>query len=645
MMRLIYIAFIATVNSDWISQYRRYVLHDVLMTHSEHEAYCVSQYNTHLASIHCATEENELINLIQEKYPNSNKKAFIGLMKNDSQWIDGTTVTFQGNVDISGDGDCMEMLIDTITKWNDLPCSFLRFGFCNYGNLDTITNCESIIPQSLYILHQVSATWHGSESLCLFNYGSNLASIHSTTDEIAAITETNNNEAFIGLNDISVEDVWRWSDGSVWDYGTTYFTAPWASTQPDNYLLYEHCAHITIDNAWNDAPCNYTKYALCGYPQPIQIINDPSNYIRIPFFNNSIGVMDILDEIYIEFDIVFTSWPVADNWGNILHIGNQHMQRFPAIFIKGNQYFQTGFTTISEDNVVFVSTNASGILSLGVNYHYTLYQTQNSVRITINGNTIYDGYIDSHSIIKDRTLYIGNVWNSYTFDATISNLFIANSNSHFLGFNYNCDATNRWVIISGTWNFDDEACIVTQTDDTFGGAVIWLGTADISSIQWRDYKIEIKYRYLSGDEIGILVRSQTVSPINDGGQQYSFSSSFNYQRVQMSIKNDNHSYVTSEPVTINTNIEYILRVEVSGNIFDVYWNNKFIFTVNDSTFTFGSIGLRTFLASAIFTSVRITFPNNNYLYSVSPTQQPSRFPTHLPTTNAPTFLPTINPTF
>eukprot|EP01084_Bolivina_argentea_P253925 426738_1 len=602
MMRLIYIAFIATVNSDWISQYRRYVLHDVLMTHSEHEAYCVSQYNTHLASIHCATEENELINLIQEKYPNSNKKAFIGLMKNDSQWIDGTTVTFQGNVDISGDGDCMEMLIDTITKWNDLPCSFLRFGFCNYGNLDTITNCESIIPQSLYILHQVSATWHGSESLCLFNYGSNLASIHSTTDEIAAITETNNNEAFIGLNDISVEDVWRWSDGSVWDYGTTYFTAPWASTQPDNYLLYEHCAHITIDNAWNDAPCNYTKYALCGYPQPIQIINDPSNYMRIPSVNNIIGVIDVLDEIHIEFDIIFTSWPEASSYGSILQIGNLGTERFPAIYIHGAQFFHSSFSTIVTHNEKHDS-NTIGTLNLGVLYHYVLHQTQDSVYLTVNGETVYNGYIDSHSIIKDRNLYLGNAWKSDVdnlFSATITNLFISTSNSYINPFNYNCDATNRWTIMSGSWVFDNTTCTITQTDVNWTG-VVWLGTADPSSIQWTDYNVEIRFRFLStAHTVGLLMRAQNVSAVNDGGQQYQFAASYSNQKIEFSIKDNDHIAVSGKPTLIVVNTDYILRVEAIANKFDIYWNNEFFFTVNQSNYRFGSVGLTTNKSHAIF---------------------------------------------
>eukprot|EP01084_Bolivina_argentea_P207743 354396_1 len=292
--------FILTTQCDWISQNRRYMLHNVAMTRSEHEAYCQSQYNTHLASVHCAEEENELIALLsQVQQGQKDYRGYIGLMVGETQWLDGSSVTYQETLAISGDGSCMELLIHDgrPPEWNDLPCEKEYYGLCNYANLDIITNCQfSVIPDQLYRLNKVSASWNTHEKLCLFKFDTHLASIHSSYEQTAAATESNGNHAFIGLNDILIEGEYVWSDGSNWDYGTTWSQYPWSNAQPDNHQDTEDCSQLRdTDSKWNDIPCEYNYFGLCAYPQPIQIINDPSNYIRIPFFNNSIGVMDILD--------------------------------------------------------------------------------------------------------------------------------------------------------------------------------------------------------------------------------------------------------------------------------------------------------------------------------------------------------------
>eukprot|EP01084_Bolivina_argentea_P214798 364628_1 len=123
---------ITIVDSDQISQYHRYVLHDLAMSRPEHEIYCQSQYNSHLASVHCTDEENELITLINSV----TDRGYIGLMKNAVQWTDGSDVTFTEKLAYSGDGNCIELnTYFTQAEWND-------YGLCNYAALDLLINCS-----------------------------------------------------------------------------------------------------------------------------------------------------------------------------------------------------------------------------------------------------------------------------------------------------------------------------------------------------------------------------------------------------------------------------------------------------------------------------------------------------------------------
>uniref|UniRef100_A0A8C6URS8 C-type lectin domain-containing protein n=1 Tax=Neogobius melanostomus TaxID=47308 RepID=A0A8C6URS8_9GOBI len=59
-------------------------------------------------------------------------------------------------------------------------------------------------------------TWTMAEESCN-NLGGNLASIHSD-EENAFINGLINGPAWLGGNDMDQEGVWRWTDGSPWDY-------------------------------------------------------------------------------------------------------------------------------------------------------------------------------------------------------------------------------------------------------------------------------------------------------------------------------------------------------------------------------------------------------------------------------------------
>ena len=97
-------------------------------------------------------------------------------------------------------------------------------------------------------------------------YGTTLATIRSSTDNqlamIAAVySDDKVSEAWIGFNDIDIEDTFEWIDGTRNDVFTN-----WGSGEPNND--YEHCVNIKYDGTWNDNVCRNSKWFICNaYPR------------------------------------------------------------------------------------------------------------------------------------------------------------------------------------------------------------------------------------------------------------------------------------------------------------------------------------------------------------------------------------------
>ena len=65
------------------------------------------------------------------------------------------------------------------------------------------------------IYQQTPLTWQQAENYCINNFNTNLASISSITKENELLfSVNNNNNVWIGLNDIENEGIFVWNDGS-----------------------------------------------------------------------------------------------------------------------------------------------------------------------------------------------------------------------------------------------------------------------------------------------------------------------------------------------------------------------------------------------------------------------------------------------
>ncbi|XP_039878508.1 rhamnose-binding lectin-like [Simochromis diagramma] len=114
-----------------------------------------------------------------------------------------------------------------------------------------------------FIFDSSQKNWTDAESSCQ-TLGGNLASFHST-DEYTFIRELTRTAAgsyetaWVGGNDRETETVWKWSDGSQFDFTN------WGSGQPNNYRGDQDCMEINYEGGdfVNDLGCDSRRWFVC----------------------------------------------------------------------------------------------------------------------------------------------------------------------------------------------------------------------------------------------------------------------------------------------------------------------------------------------------------------------------------------------
>ena len=124
---------------------------------------------------------------------------------------------------------------------------------------DVVEVSELLTDNGLhYVLfsNTTSFTWYEAEEYCDDLYGTHLASIHSNSENaqiyVAATTLGVGSEwIWLGLNDLTLEGNWSWTDGT----SVTYTN--WYIYEPNNYNN-EDCVNMWASGSgdWNDLACN-----------------------------------------------------------------------------------------------------------------------------------------------------------------------------------------------------------------------------------------------------------------------------------------------------------------------------------------------------------------------------------------------------
>jgi len=75
-------------------------------------------------------------------------------------------------------------------------------------------------------------------------------------------------EIWLGGSDAAEQDVWRWSDGTVFFRGKATGAAEnnlytkWATSQPSG-AAGEDCTELRTGNRWNDVSCDLLRQFVC----------------------------------------------------------------------------------------------------------------------------------------------------------------------------------------------------------------------------------------------------------------------------------------------------------------------------------------------------------------------------------------------
>ncbi|KAH9488667.1 C-type mannose receptor 2 [Bulinus truncatus] len=221
----------------------------------------------YLPSIHDENTNMFLRNLTINT--NGTDRAWIGLndisIEKTYNWSDGSPYNFTNwskDEPNSKDRneDCVEM--SSSDGWDDVDCHYLKHYICSRKK--ALAKCQDGWEENSEYCYKVFSegiTWHNATDRCQ-KLGGYLPSIpDDTTDRFIRNLISNTKDTkrvWIGLNDLSIEKEYIWSDGSPYKF------ANWSDGQPDSDDKTEDCVEIFSSGGWNDIDCYYLNHYICS---------------------------------------------------------------------------------------------------------------------------------------------------------------------------------------------------------------------------------------------------------------------------------------------------------------------------------------------------------------------------------------------
>ncbi len=133
---------------------------------------------------------------------------------------------------------------------------------------------------------------------------------------------------------------------------------------------------------------------------------------------------------------------------------------------------------------------------------------------------------------------------------------------------------------------------------------LWIGARP----SWTNYTVTLPIRIdTSGGNGGITFRMESTpaSPSNNAGQMYYAGIAPN--QVLLGIENDNWTEFSGPSATFAVGTFYTLQVVASGSSLSVSVGGAtYVASYADATFTFGSLGLRTFASGMTYGAIAVT---------------------------------------
>eukprot|EP01084_Bolivina_argentea_P157388 274282_1 len=190
----------------------------------------------------------------------------------------------------------------------------------------------------------------------------------------------------------------------------------------------------------------------------------------------------------------------------------------------------------------------------------------------------------------------------------ISFLALLTINTAFAAENWFCNTT-IWRSVSGQWAYPP--CGILGADQA-AGAITWIGDHYKPSMSWTNYNISLTMQLLdpasdSDDNAGLLFRAKAVSNTNNGGQQYYIGISGLGILQFGKMNNGWNIFYTSPKAVCDAKNPFLLTVTAVGNKYTIYVNGTMLttYTDNSSPYTAGSVGLRDYISTALYSNLII----------------------------------------
>ena len=110
-----------------------------------------------------------------------------------------------------------------------------------------------------YLWSDKKRTWADAEELCK-KKGGHLASVTSEAVDAYIAGEKEKRwlkNLWIGGSDKEIEGVWKWTDGSPWNFTN------WYIGQPNNLRGHDCLRYINDKKEWDDTACNLVSPFVC----------------------------------------------------------------------------------------------------------------------------------------------------------------------------------------------------------------------------------------------------------------------------------------------------------------------------------------------------------------------------------------------
>jgi hypothetical protein len=169
---------------------------------------------------------------------------------------------------------------------------------------------------------------------------------------------------------------------------------------------------------------------------------------------------------------------------------------------------------------------------------------------------------------------------------------------------FNDNVADGWTKNLGTWDAISGMYRVSVT------GIVEDGISTVDTLNLTNCMIEVKVRF--ADDVGF--RAGIVFRYTDNEHYYAFDLSNEYDvghLTKYSSDDPHYGHPFADTggyfsYSIQTNVDYLLKIEIRGDTFKCFINNIEVFSGTDGTYSSGKVGLRAGRAIAYFDNFKIT---------------------------------------